>query len=1305
MATEFSVSKTDGYVNITRFKFDAGVLNQKKYTKFLWDFGDGVRTREKTPSHIYLNPSSYNVRLNAYYNASAFDIFSKKINVDLFLNDSIYFDFVPPPTFAGHLNRYPFKVNITSCSTEPHVIDLYANYSRSYSPQDPNNKWTFLRPQWRFLDKDGNQIWQIKTTDTIIKANEDGKLDENGLVAGVTGTAEFYFVDDFYNFDLAFNNQPYTTIIATLQTSAIHILKDFKNINEGLPNLSNSLAQAIVPYIVLWRTPDNLRITENGIREHSNPRWVNSDIPLIINPTFKSLEYKDTHPDGNGVKLLQPDSFFTEYIPYDNTSSVLLSAGIINLSSNISPKPLEFKYIDDTTYKVAGYYKGSFNVANSALNKTLTASAIFKLPNLSANQFNPTMWIPNGSSGLLNTVQYIKNPHTARLYFNNKTVNNQDKAIVKSFEMPLVTKPDFNTDATAITGIHGIECVAAMNLPNYHAWCIDSDLDKMYRVSTNGNILCSIDFKKLLNVKFASPAYCALDGEQNIWVTLYDTTSTLKFDSNGNLLFAVEPLTHTYPSTAILSQSQYDIPFEWVYDSTYYKVTSDSTKYFQNFINPTGVDTDTKNNAWITFSNPFSSYVSKISSNGVVLSSIYFPLCTSPQEILCDKNDNVWIALSNNVYRNSNFLQKRNTNGVVLSTFGPFNGLNYLTIDVNQNPWFTFSYQYIGCIENNTFKSYKIPLNGIYSNIPNWVDTKTYLYKNSSENVLTWSQNFENSYWTKENVIVVKNAEVAPDDTNTGAYIVENNNNLSEYKLTSNSFYISGNQVASIYLKPENRAHAQLSLSGNNGIYASTVFNLTAKTYSIKNGTAGLTKADEGWYRCYISGNTTNSSKFIISLHDGISSRYYGTSSFELTGVNSVGLNIWGAQAELGTIPTDYIKTNGSKAASDPIYIDVLGNIEDTALKGIAFDGKSNIIVLNSLESKVIIFDINKKTIIDNFYVNPKGFNFYPSTEENILDIDYFLGTLLNKSAPTLMEYHPWISEMKVTGDWTGWRWNNKYFKTNTYTKQITGESRKLDFYEKNPFDFFKINENHDLAEQIKSVSFIPSLRESSNLFNNFLTSIFGKDSQDDLGVISYEKISNFLKNQQDIDVCTINSLYDLAESIDLNTDDYRLNYPLLIKRLMDLTSINKTKLWGTFDKTTNSFIDYETTGNLNRGNLLNSNTYVVSAGTPVVLKVKSLNKYSLINTGVINSLSTYNISVLADFIKLESDWKNYYEFFEFVPSVPNSQLEGIIDWNNSKTVLNYNVSSNKIWSGDEGIMETLFNYELYRGLNLLDNH
>ena len=51
------------------------------------------------------------------------------------LNESIYFDYVPVPTFAGHLNRHPFRVVITSSNDNPHFVLLDSKFSKSYLPQ------------------------------------------------------------------------------------------------------------------------------------------------------------------------------------------------------------------------------------------------------------------------------------------------------------------------------------------------------------------------------------------------------------------------------------------------------------------------------------------------------------------------------------------------------------------------------------------------------------------------------------------------------------------------------------------------------------------------------------------------------------------------------------------------------------------------------------------------------------------------------------------------------------------------------------------------------------------------------------------------------------------------------------------------------------------------------------------------------------------------------------------------------------------------------------------------------------------
>jgi hypothetical protein len=247
----------------------------------------------------------------------------------------------------------------------------------------------------------------------------------------------------------------------------------------------------------------------------------------------------------------------------------------------------------------------------------------------------------------------------------------------------------------------------------------------------------------------------------------------------------------------------------------------------------------------------------------------------------------------------------------------------------------------------------------------------------------------------------------------------------------------------------------------------------------------------------------------------------------------------------------------------------------------------------------------------------------------------------------------------------------------------------------------------------MKNLAFIPSLQESEFLFDKFLKNIFGNKNHEDLGVLVYEKISNFLDNHSNIDNCNINALYNLAASVDLDSDDFRLNYPFLIRRLMDLASINKTRLWGDKDKTASSFGDATKTGVLNRGKLLDTFNYQVTAGIPVVLKTRSLLKYNLILTGPIKenvnditiSKSNYNLTDLSKFIGLPNDWDQYYEYYEYVPSTSNKQLEGTIDWSNPNTTINYNNSSLKIWDGNEGILETSFNYELYRGLNLFNSN
>jgi hypothetical protein len=282
-----------------------------------------------------------------------------------------------------------------------------------------------------------------------------------------------------------------------------------------------------------------------------------------------------------------------------------------------------------------------------------------------------------------------------------------------------------------------------------------------------------------------------------------------------------------------------------------------------------------------------------------------------------------------------------------------------------------------------------------------------------------------------------------------------------------------------------------------------------------------------------------------------------------------------------------------------------------------------------------------------------------------------------------------------------------KYIETNYYQKIIVTPRTTLEPISINDvIDVFKINENYDLGSQIKSYALTPTLQESSYLFDKFLPSIYGfyPYNHQDFGVFSYEKIANFVMNNSDIDTCEIDKLYSMSSATDTNTDDFLLNYPLEIKRLMDVLSISQTRLWGAVEKNQNNFKEPSSDGQFNRGQLLTSN-YTVSAGVPVILKTKSLDKYELIQTGPIYGLTQYPLTFLVNLIGINqavgAAWEGYYEFYEFLPSVGSYYSDNIIDWNNPQTTISQNITSVFDWIGDEQAIDKIFSYHLYTGLGI----
>ena len=161
-------------------------------------------------------------------------------------------------------------------------------------------------------------------------------------------------------------------------------------------------------------------------------------------------------------------------------------------------------------------------------------------------------------------------------------------------------------------------------------------------------------------------------------------------------------------------------------------------------------------------------------------------------------------------------------------------------------------------------------------------------------NLLPYSEDFSNAAWIKLNSTVLANQVISPDGTQ----------NADELQVTTSGGNIydnvggSGDGVFSVFAKYKDTQYIRLRSTG------SYVF------FDIQNGSVGGTlnvidaKIEEypnGWYKCSVIGNNTNSLAQIFVSTDGV-------------GTSLGNVYLWGADFQAGSYPTSYIPTNGATA-------------------------------------------------------------------------------------------------------------------------------------------------------------------------------------------------------------------------------------------------------------------------------------------------------------------------------------------------------------------------------------------------------
>lgn len=190
------------------------------------------------------------------------------------------------------------------------------------------------------------------------------------------------------------------------------------------------------------------------------------------------------------------------------------------------------------------------------------------------------------------------------------------------------------------------------------------------------------------------------------------------------------------------------------------------------------------------------------------------------------------------------------------------------------------------------------------------------LVEQSATNLLTYSEEFNNAAWTKQECTVVSNAALAPTGTSAATKLVESTGIGFGHRIyTTNESKIV--RCGSVYVKSAERTKVGFGCQG--GLIINAKFDLvTGSLISASNGVVAQ-NVGNGWWRLSFSANDSASvlGPYVYILNDSGSEIYAGD--------GTSGIYIWGAQLEPGTRATSYIKTQATTVNREADVVSIGG--------------------------------------------------------------------------------------------------------------------------------------------------------------------------------------------------------------------------------------------------------------------------------------------------------------------------------------------------------------------------------------------
>jgi len=232
---------------------------------------------------------------------------------------------------------------------------------------------------------------------------------------------------------------------------------------------------------------------------------------------------------------------------------------------------------------------------------------------------------------------------------------------------------------------------------------------------------------------------------------------------------------------------------------------------------------------------------------------------------------------------------------------------------------------------------------------------KLLLESANSTNMVTYSEQLDNSSWAKGNATIFSNATIAPDGTMTADKLVENTVTNTAHTIVQSYSFVSGTTyTVSYFVKAVERTKIMIGFDTTVITnYEYSLFDLTAGTVTYQlgtNHTHSITPFGNGWYRCSVTATAT------ITASAGSPSLQLYTTTNVYTGDGTSGVYIWGAQLEVSPSSSSYIPSpvNFISRSSPATYIAANGMVQSATANTARYTyNPSNL----TLSSKLLLED------------------------------------------------------------------------------------------------------------------------------------------------------------------------------------------------------------------------------------------------------------------------------------------------------------------------------------------------------------